>query len=201
MSNGDLNINSIDRFRKNSERLILEQHGSCEVPAGCGGVVLRWHNPFEGRPVAFTGALAGRMDLFVNGQAIATRAILPFGENVIALRLTELDSRYPFLFASRLDIPQSAQSEQSDEDLILTEGCSQTDGEWLYSVEPDGDDVWIELEFDDSEWTPLLELNEDYPEENRWRFESVEHRGGRPLKLPQAESICIRRKLIIRGDR
>jgi hypothetical protein len=40
--NADLSLNSIDRYRKRSNRLILEEHRSCELPAGCGGVVLRW---------------------------------------------------------------------------------------------------------------------------------------------------------------
>ena len=45
----ELRLNSLDRFRKQSPRLVLEEHGHCEVPAGCGGVVLRWRNPFAAR--------------------------------------------------------------------------------------------------------------------------------------------------------
>jgi hypothetical protein len=41
----DLNLNSIDRFVKSSPHFVLEEHGHCEVPAGCGGAVLRWRNP------------------------------------------------------------------------------------------------------------------------------------------------------------
>ena len=37
-------LNGPDRYRKRSPRLVLEEHSHCEVPAGCGGVVLRWIN-------------------------------------------------------------------------------------------------------------------------------------------------------------
>lgn len=42
MPDRELKLNSISRFSKQSPRLVLEEHGHCEVPAGCGGVVLRW---------------------------------------------------------------------------------------------------------------------------------------------------------------
>ena len=41
----DLRLNELERFRKTSSRLALEAHSHCEVPAGCGGVVLRWTRP------------------------------------------------------------------------------------------------------------------------------------------------------------
>jgi hypothetical protein len=43
-------LNSLDRFRKHPGQLVLEEHGHCEVPAGCGGVVLRWRNPNPSPP-------------------------------------------------------------------------------------------------------------------------------------------------------
>lgn len=45
-------LNSIDRFRKRPQRFVLEEHGHCEIPAGCGGVVLRWRNPQAAVPDA-----------------------------------------------------------------------------------------------------------------------------------------------------
>ena len=57
-------LNSVDRFRKKSERLVLEEHGHCEVPAGCGGVVLRWRTEPEAAALAFAETYeAKRADL------------------------------------------------------------------------------------------------------------------------------------------
>ncbi len=47
----ELRLNSIDRYVKRSPHFVLEEHGHCEVPAGCGGVVLRWLNPATTVPV------------------------------------------------------------------------------------------------------------------------------------------------------
>jgi hypothetical protein len=41
MADRELDLNTI-RAIKQSPGLVLEEHGHCEVPAGCGGVVLRW---------------------------------------------------------------------------------------------------------------------------------------------------------------
>jgi hypothetical protein len=49
---GEQRLNSLDRFRKQPGRLVLEEHSHCQVPAGCGGGVLRRRNPQEG-PQAF----------------------------------------------------------------------------------------------------------------------------------------------------
>ncbi len=37
----DIELNGVDRFRKNSPRVLFEAYSHCEVPAGCGGAVLR----------------------------------------------------------------------------------------------------------------------------------------------------------------
>ncbi len=50
----ELKLNTIGRFVKRSPCLALEQHNHCEVPAGCGGVVLRWFNPSRGIPILFS---------------------------------------------------------------------------------------------------------------------------------------------------
>jgi hypothetical protein len=50
MPSDDVRLNSLDAFTKKSPRFILEEHGGGEVPAGCGGVVLRWINPAAAEP-------------------------------------------------------------------------------------------------------------------------------------------------------
>ena len=56
MPDRQLRINTLSRYRGRPPRLVLEEHNHCEVPAGCGGVVLRWRNFSDGnarRVVAF----------------------------------------------------------------------------------------------------------------------------------------------------
>ncbi len=48
-----LNLNNLDRYTKLSPRFVLEEYSHCEVPAGCGGIVLRWRNPEVGIPIEF----------------------------------------------------------------------------------------------------------------------------------------------------
>lgn len=201
MSTGDLNINTIDRFRKRSDRLVLEQHGSCEVPAGCGGVVLRWHNPDSGQPVVFACAASANVELYVNGQVIASRAVLPWGESNVALRLTEISSKYPFVMSTQRDVPPE-QREDIDQDLTVPDGCTALDGSWRCSTEEHDPETVTQLGFDDSQWTVLKEVNENFPEANRWLFESVQRRRGQPLRLPKkCQSLWIRTTLAVsRGD-
>lgn len=192
MSTGDLNVNSVDRFRKNSDRLVLEQHGSCEVPAGCGGVVLRWHNPNEGRPVAFSCAVVGDADVFVNGAIIASRAILPVGENVIAVRISNADDRHPFIMAAWFDIPAADRGERDALELVVPDGCTAPDGTWRTSPEPFANDEWVQPQFDDSDWLPIRDTNESLPEENNWRFDGLTRQNGQYLRLPYSGTVCIR---------
>src|SRR5687768_6072864 len=51
VSDHDLKLNGLSRYAKESPRLVLEEYGHCEVPAGCGGVVLRWRNPDQPIPM------------------------------------------------------------------------------------------------------------------------------------------------------
>jgi len=60
----DLKINTLHRFAKHSARLVLHEYSHCEVPAGCGGVVLRWMDPARGRPVTVRVA---KGDVWIDG--------------------------------------------------------------------------------------------------------------------------------------
>jgi hypothetical protein len=81
-------INSLDRFRKQPTRLVLETYDHCEVPAGCGGVVFRWRRAECDREVAFTYFGQGGPTVWVDGEEmIARRADLRAGPHLLALRL------------------------------------------------------------------------------------------------------------------
>ena len=63
----DLSLNSIDRFRKRSNRLTLDEHPSCELLAGCGGALLRW-----GRvSIALEFESLGRTEFVTEGATLA----------------------------------------------------------------------------------------------------------------------------------
>jgi hypothetical protein len=59
----DLRLNELQRYRKTSGRLALKVHSHCEVPAGCGGVVLRWRRPGAPIGIALFSYVSGSVEL------------------------------------------------------------------------------------------------------------------------------------------
>lgn len=90
-SEDDLRINTLHRFAKHSPRLTLQEYSHCEVPAGCGGVVLRWINPQLGPRANITIGLAGTAETWLDGERLATdNTPFPAGCHVLAFHLTKL---------------------------------------------------------------------------------------------------------------
>ena len=85
----DLRINTLHRFAKHSPRLTLREYSHCEVPAGCGGVVLRWTDPRLGLPVFISAVgLNGVTDVWLDGVQVPTSATsLRSGAHVLALHV------------------------------------------------------------------------------------------------------------------
>lgn len=82
----DLKLNSLNRFAKKSPRLALEEYSHCEVPAGCGGVVMRWTDPAEGIPAILRVVVRGTVTAFLDGEPLATgRATLSWGDHLLAI--------------------------------------------------------------------------------------------------------------------
>src|SRR5262245_31746736 len=103
MSNDDLRLNSLGRFRKSTSRLTLEAYSSCEVPAGCGGVVLRWRRSGAPILVSFFAHGDGKViGCFLDGEPLHQQRTLvqqgthvlsfvadePGSEGIILLRMT-----------------------------------------------------------------------------------------------------------------
>src|SRR5258707_6996453 len=96
-------LNSVDRFRKQAGRLVLEEHGHCEVPAGCGGVVMRWRNPFALQSVLLTIYTPEQAHHFIDGAAPAsTRFDLAIGRHVVAVHLESVALSGPLLLFSAI---------------------------------------------------------------------------------------------------
>src|SRR5438067_8150882 len=130
-------LNSLDRFRKKPERLVLEEHSHCEVPAGCGGVVLRWRNPHAAVPLRVHFYSPARAALFLDNAPLSSgRPELSPGEHLLALALEEIDlSSGIFLFVARHD-PQTSRghtpsSVQETPQKVLGVG----DGSWRFTLE------------------------------------------------------------------
>jgi hypothetical protein len=97
--------NSLNRFRKQPGRLVLEARRGCEAPAGCGGVVLRWRNPLAALPfiVSFYSPFQGRC--FFDGNAVECAGVdLSPGPHVLTISFASAElSAGLFMFAAVSD--------------------------------------------------------------------------------------------------
>jgi hypothetical protein len=150
-------LNSLDRFRKRPERLVLEQHSHCEVPAGCGGVVLRWRNPLAAVPLVvylYTPVEAG---LYLDGvEPAAARIDVVPGEHVIAIALPEVDLSEGLLMFAAI---HESKKDRGVEPEWVTEPdvkiVSTDDGAWKFTLVEPADAAWTALAFDDNDWPAL----------------------------------------------
>lgn len=157
MPDRDLKINSLSRFSKQSSRLVLEEYSHCEVPAGCGGVVLRWRKPIPPIPMKmhmFYGN--GRStNLTLNGQENLFNPKIPvdYGKNVLTFEITDFKPDYAVIFLyCQLDQEYVRILKPQGETTIL----SRPDGTWRYSLD-DPNSNWQIPDFDDSKWLPMIE--------------------------------------------
>jgi hypothetical protein len=127
----DLRLNSLDRFTKTSPRLVLEEHSGCEVPAGCGGVVLRWVNPAAGLPVLLDFFHAVPATLAVDGVTMTTSSLLLApGRHVLSLEFPEpvADDTALLLLVGRLRL--ASPSRNVDQVIVR----SVADRSWVFTT-------------------------------------------------------------------
>ncbi len=150
-------LNSLSRFRKASSRLILETHSHCEVPAGCGGVVLRWRNPNVSQTLLFHLYTPGKVTLAVDGMPCQTaRVDLAPGSHVLSLHVQNVDLAAGLIMLAALPHPRTvAYNEEKKAVRFRTEG----DGSWRCSSQEPTSAAWMTTDFDDTEWTSLLEVS------------------------------------------
>ncbi len=150
-------LNSLDRFRKVSERLILEEHGHCEIPAGCGGVVLRWQNPRITRMYMVHAYAPGTATFRIDGVEWSGRMLdLAVGPHAVTVHVTQMGiSSGLAMFAG---VPQFSGPTRVKPDAVNDIIRSKGDGTWKATVlEPEGEN-WRTPGFDDSAWVPLVTL-------------------------------------------
>src|SRR5262245_10726377 len=134
-------LNSVERFRKQAGRLVLEEHGHCEVPAGCGGVVLRWRNPFAAVPLTARMYSPVTTTFLVDGTTPPTaRFDLAPGRHVFGFVLEDANLSAGLLVFVAVHKPQAQQDTETrviEEPLkVLSEG----DGTWQFSLDLPPDD-------------------------------------------------------------
>jgi len=132
-------LNSLDRYVKSSPRYVLEEHSHCEVPAGCGGVVLRWRDRFTSIPVEVAVAVAGeaRIDARVdNEKPPSVRPLLAPGRHVLMVAVEPSSAVLVWVTTPEVDDP-----------LLWTPGST-----WRWSADEPEPAAWTDAALDVSAW-------------------------------------------------
>lgn len=189
-----LQLNTLHRFRKHSPRLLLEEYSHCEVPAGCGGVVMRWVDPDAGTPAVVRVFVEARATLWLNGELIESgRVDVACGPNVLAVALDEIvapesglrgligQARPPALMLSIVRALGTDVASGEEAVVLLSSGRASV---WrIRADEPPAG--WTALDFDDSDWREA-ERTELAPErESAWHAQQLRGHGAYPLALPR----------------
>ncbi|MEM9188023.1 MAG: hypothetical protein AAGF12_02510 [Myxococcota bacterium] len=152
----DLKLN---RLRKQGHGLILEEYSNCEVPAGCGGVVLRWVRPGGPCQVDVRHLAPTKAKLWIDGvEPERERVVLESGPHVICLEYRA--SKGSVLLATLKIRHRQVQRMQLH---------SAPDGAWRSSWSGASEE-WREPGFDDSEWEPMVEAELPKPEDRTEEF-------------------------------
>jgi hypothetical protein len=206
MAERDLKLNSLGRYSKSNSRLILEEHSHCEVPAGCGGVVLRWRNPNSGLLFILHFFGSGKWTILLDGKAVTSaRPLISFGEHVFSLAATDIVSGSAILgFAgihdeSQLSFPRVSQPSGRSMAIL-----SAADGSWKYVTTEPADDSWKRSGFDDSLWRPMIACESpslDNQDMQKYKLEKILKLGATPLGIEgQSSRVWIRKSFTINQE-
>jgi hypothetical protein len=192
MAKKDLKLNSLSRYAKQSPRLVLEEHGHCEVPAGCGGVVLRWINPHQEIPIIMNLHRNGRIEVYLDGSPLASaRPLVKYGQHTLAFRVTEFKKDYGLLMFvgiySERDSYVGVIPPESAHPLIV----SVPDGTWKYLLTEPPDDSWMHNGYDDSKWIQMVERHLPLPNEehNQKLFAEWKAFGAKELGIVEKRAV------------
>ncbi len=175
--------------RKQPGRLVLEEHGHCEVPAGCGGVVLRWRNPHAALPLTMHLYTPGKAASFLDGQPLVVGLpdVAP-GRHVIAFRIDEVERSAGLLLFSAVHEPQKYQpvppADLAEHPVKI---LSAPDGTWKFSLDPPGSEQWTAADFADSGWLSLIAWQGpqlSHEDAGYWQWSECNQAGAGCLGLP-----------------
>jgi hypothetical protein len=184
-------LNSLSQFRKRSSRLLLEEHHGCEVPAGCGGVVMRWRNPLEARPLRIHLLTTAASAAWIDGEVLTLgRADLRPSRHVLAIEIGEVNRVSGLLMAALQHDPLEKPREDAPPAIVEPPLCvlSAADDSWLFTLQQPADN-WRSLDFDDSAWTALVDLpipEIDWSQPNGYQWQSCHRANAAALGIPRA---------------
>ena len=199
MTKQDKKLNSLSRYEKRSPRFVLEEHGHCEVPAGCGGAVLRWVDARRAEPLHLRLLATGDASLTIDGVAPeSSRPLVEYGDHVIGVRLARSGSRpLVVMFACVRDAWKVGGGEYEGGErpafFVTTD-----DDTWRCTTDEPGDDSWMLPGFDDAHWRAMVprDLVEAGGEDMRddYRVESLLGLGAHGVGAPEeADRVWVRR--------
>ncbi len=184
----EIDINSIERFSKRSDRLILEELSSCEVPAGCGGLVLRWLSNEQGLPVSMRIYWHGdEAKVHCNGKLLPNGCgNITYGDGVLAIYLSKREHPFDWFFARARHTSRTRRDEGND---YIPEMNTSHDGSWKFSTEEPAND-WMNSDFDDAAWEtmqPSQAALTDLDEREQWQFRWLDEQNVPRLSIPHSE--------------
>lgn len=188
-------VNALSRFSKKS-RLVLEAHSHCEVPAGCGGVVLQWSSPDDGAPIAVRVLSPFSLsELYLDGARVTgSRVRRPAGPRTVAMMLSEGREKVaaPWVMVQLTRHVEPGANER------IAAACSGT-AEWRFSAEAPPSD-WASAGFNDAAWRPLGATRVELSTLNAWQrpgFQELLDEGTRPLAFAVAPRVWLRARFLL----
>ncbi len=185
----DLRLNSLDRFTKTSPRFVLEEHSHCEVPAGCGGVVLRWVDPAAKVPVLLDFFHAMPATLAIDGVTpMSSFLLLAPGRHVLSLEFPEsvVDDTALLVLVGRLRLA----SRSCPVDQVIVR--SVADRSWVFTAAPSPPGWATDPRLKLRNWKRLVQQPIVAPAEysQGWYAyqRATRNGGGEPLGVPSGQA-------------
>lgn len=198
MTDRNLKLNGLSRYTKQSPRLVLEEYGHCEVPAGCGGVVLRWRQPDQPIPmrVRFFSGNGTHEYQGIDGTdtRFSSKVLVSYGTHTLSFILRDVDPQFAcVLLTGTFDADYLRILQPQGDTMIL----SLPDGSWTYTLEAPTDAAWQHPDFDDTGWLlmsekPVIAHSPMYGDNIAYWTQDKLDLGAKPLGIDVASSLAQR---------
>ena len=175
-----MELNSLDRYVKSSPQFVLEEHSHCEVPAGCGGAVLRWRDRFTSVPVQLNFGIVGAEDwdtVIDHERPRSARPLLAPGRHVVMVSVrgvVEGDFAFLVWFTS---------PDVGDDPLLWTPG---PDGGWRVTGDEPDEAAWTDVDLDVSTWLSCVPTEVADTRDTKYSVRQALRLGAGPLTVPAA---------------
>jgi hypothetical protein len=186
----DLVVNDLERYTKSSDRLVLEDYSSCEVPAGCGGGILRWIDPLEALPLTLRLWSNGETDAFFDGAPTrSSRVEARPGPHLLALHVRpKIDGPAQLALALRYSDAtdpkgtfEPARSRSIGHEIAILSG---RDVVMVATAAAPAGDEWKQIAFDHAGWAALTpEAAGKTGEREDWHLKFVKEAGAQVVAL------------------